>query len=56
MKITKRTQNRNSEVTQTEIFMKIECHFGAENEPKSNPNCRTVVTDGQYGGAAGQGR
>ncbi len=34
MKITKRTQNRNSEVTQAKLFMKSECHFGAENEPK----------------------
>ncbi len=33
--------------------MKIECHFGAENEPKSNPNCRTVLADGQYGERGG---
>ncbi len=42
MKITKRTQNRNSEVTQAKRLTKNECHFGAENEPKTNPNLPNV--------------
>ena len=52
MKITKRTQIEILEVTQAKLFMKSECHFGAENEPKL-PNVSLAL---RMGGVAGQGR